>query len=429
MERVRLARIEVPDYNLGLRGKLVREEKSTSSAPLAFSSILYGLTVTDGVVDTSFSNAENGYPDFELHVDEETRIDLPWRNSTSAVIGDLVDASGSPFGASPRGVLSRLTKRLQDRGLNPTLGYEFEFWILHDESRDRPDGETDPLGRVKSAYSWARMVDAADLVEEYLARMDSVGVQIDAFHTELGPGLFEFALAPMPALQAADAAVRAKMYMRELCIERGLEASFMAKPFGEESGAGGHLHSSFARSGENVFAKNPGELSQEGRQYLAGLLHTMPEFMVLFAPYINSYKRIDPTQFVSSSPSWGMDDRGAACRLLLSSQKAARVEHRIPGADVSPYFSGLGVLAGGLYGLEAALELDEVTDAVASTSLPMDLTSATQLFRNSSLAHQLLGEVFVETVSANRTAEIAEYESWLRTNITTWERARHLEHH
>lgn len=429
MQSVPLTRVEVPDYNLGLRGKLLRGEKTSSDSALAFCSILYGLTLTDRVVDNSFSNANNGYPDHALRIWEDTRIALPWRNNTSAVIADLIGEDGNPFPASPRGALLRLTERYQALELTPVLGYEFEFWVFHDDDPERPDGVMRPLGRVSDAYNWTRMASAADLVEEFISRMDAVGIPVEAFHTELGPGLFEFALAPLPAVQAADAAVRAKLYMRELCSERGLAASFMAKPFGSESGAGGHVHSSIVRNTQNVFAEQPGVLSTEGERYLGGLLHTMSDFMVLFAPHVNSYKRIDPAQYVSSTPSWGMDDRSSACRLLLSNQKAARVEHRIAGADVSPYFSAAALLAGGIYGLENKLDLDAVTARVQADSLPTDLRSAADKFGNSELARELFEDLFVEAVTASRLDEVTEYETWLRTHITSWERSRHLERH
>jgi glutamine synthetase len=426
--RVPLTRVEIPDYNMGLRGKLLRTEKTVADALSTFCTILYGFSLRDDVTDNSFSSGSNGYPDAQLHYDETTRIVLPWRENNEAVIADLVDATGEPFGASPRGVLQKLLKRYAAHDLTPVLGYEFEFWIFHDDDRARTDGETEPLGRVTNAYSLSRIAGAADLIEEFVARMESVGIRIEAFHSELGPGLFEFTLSPEPALRAADGAARARQYMRDLCAERGLAASFMAKPFGSESGAGGHIHSSLTSNGENVFASGPGALSPIGRQYVAGLLATMPDFTALFAPYVNSYKRIDPSQYVSNRPSWGHDDRSVACRTLLGNRSAARVEHRIAGADVSPYLSAVGLLAGGIHGIENDLDLDVVTEGAAPT-LPAALCDATARLSGSPVARELLGPMFVEAICAVQRSEVRDYENWLRENITSWERTRHLEHH
>lgn len=425
--RVPMTRVEIPDYALGLRGKMLKSEKTQPNSLANISTVMYGLSLTDNVTDNAFSNATNGYPDAILRADEETRVTLPWREATDAVIADLVTKDGKPHEASPRGALQRVLDRYQKHGLTPVLGYEFEFWIFHDEDRGTLGGEAEGLGRVKNAYSLSRIAGAADLIEEFVARMQHIGVEIEAFHSELGPGLFEFTLAPQPALRAADNATRAKQYMRELCAERGLAASFMAKPFGGESGAGGHIHSSLMAGGQNIFAEAPGKLSETARQYLAGLLVTMADFTALFAPYINSYKRFDPEMYVANRPSLGNDDRNAACRTLTSTVSAARVEHRIPGADTSPYFAALGLLAGGIHGIENRLDLDETTKTGAL--LPSELAEATAIFANSPIAKELLGEPFVDAVHQLQRTEIQEYQHWIRTNITSWEHARHLQHH
>lgn len=424
---VPLTRVEVPDYSLGLRGKFMRRDAAQAGAAARFCTIVYGLSLTDAVADNSFSSSQIGYPDRPLAFDESTRVDLPWQPNMEAVIADLVEVDGSPFGASPRGTLKKVLDRYEARGLTPVLGYEFEFWVFHDTDRTRPSGTTEALGRQTNAYNMQRIAAAREVIGEFMWRMGQIGVHVEAFHSELGPGLFEFTLAPETALQAADNAVRAKQYMRELCAEHGLAASFMAKPFGMESGAGGHAHSSLMRHGENIFAEEPGKMSATGQHYLAGLIATMPDFTALFAPYINSYKRIDPSQFVADRASWALDNRGSSCRLLLGSLPAARVEHRVPGADTSPYFSALGILAGGIHGIERELALEDVTRQ--AQSLPTELTEATQVFQESAVAREMLGDMLIEGVTKMQEAEARDYAQWLRANITDWERARHLEHH
>lgn len=424
--RVALTRVEIPDYHLGLRGKLLRRQSTSPDSAATFCTITYGFSLEDEVTDTSFSSAANGYPDTTLHFDESTRIELPWRGEQDAVIADLVMPDGSPFGASPRGVLQNLLRRYERLGIEAVLGYEFEFWIFHAEDRTRASGSTDPIGRVTNAYSLTRIAEIDDLVAEFIARMASIGITIEAFHSELGPGLFEFTMAPQPALIAADAAIRARQFMRELCAERSLLASFMAKPYGGESGAGGHIHSSLVTDGNNIFATQPGVLSDTAKHYLAGQLALMPELMALFAPYINSYKRVDPDQYVSNVANWATESRAVACRVLLHSVSSARVEHRVAGADVSPYFSAIALLAGGLYGLEQHLALHE---HAPQHELPDNLRSATELFAASARVRGLLGDLFVDAVSAVHRNEVRSYEQWLRVNITEWERTRHLEHH
>ncbi len=426
-DSVAMTQLEVPDYDLGLRGKLVRSEKTRGTSSLAFCTIIYGLSLADDVTDTPLSNAANGYPDAALIPDESTRVALPWRCGTDAVIADLAGADGVPLAVSPRAVLQSLTRRYADLDLDPILGYEYEMWIFDRTpgSHGVFEGHT-PHGRAENAYSLSRCAETSSIALEFTNRMQQVDIEIEAFHSELGPGFFEFTLAPAPAVRAADNAVRARQYLRDLCHERGLHASFMAKPFADKSGAGGHVHSSLNRDGTNVFADDAHTLSTEGRNYLAGLVCAMPDLALLLNPYVNSYKRIDPEMFTAARATWGHDDRSTACRVLLADRSSARVEHRRPGADANPYIVAAALLAGGLHGLQNHLPLPDET--VEADLLPADLGSALARFERSPLVADLLGPLFCNSFAATRRAELAAYEKWLYRTITTWELSRHLEH-
>lgn len=425
MTAVKLTQLEVPDYDLGLRGKLLRSDKVDSSGSLAFCTIVHGLSLTDEVTDTVSSNRANGYPDAAVAIDESTRIELPWRDGANAVIGDLVDEHGTPIPASARGHVGRLQARFAEHGLTPMLGFEYEVWIL-DESQDGHDGQPRLVGRTENAYSLDRCHATYRLAAQFVDRMEHVGIPVEAFHSELGPGFFEFALKPKPALQAADGAARARQYFRDLCAEHGVRASFMAKPYADRSGAGGHVHSSLTRDGANAFATARGEISPVGSQYVAGLLETLGDFSLLFNPFVNSYKRLDEEMFVAETATWGMDDRGAACRVLLDTVSGARVEHRRPGADASPYLVAAGLLAGGLIGIEEQLPLPQASTAGAP--LPNSLGPAIERFETSHRSKELFGDDFVAGYAATRRNELARYEHWLRTTITDWETHRYLEH-
>jgi glutamine synthetase len=418
-----MTQLEVPDYDLGLRGKVVRASKTEPGSTLAMCTIMYGLSVTDEVTDTPFSNAGNGYPDALLRPDENTRIALPWRRGTDAVIADMVGADGQPVEMSPRNTLQRLLTGYADMNLAPVLGFEYELWLFGDTD---PAGNRRSFGGTENAYSLTRSACVDELATEFINRMDAVGITIEMFHSELGPGFFEFTLAPAPALQAADHAVRARQYLRDLCTERGLHASFMAKPFADKSGAGGHVHSSLVRDGVNVFSDGERGLSETGRHYLAGLLAGMPDTVAMLNPYVNSFKRIDPEMFTPAVAAWGHDDRSTACRVILNDVASARVEHRRPGADASPYLVASAVLAAGLYGLTERLSPCEAGETAAE--LPADLHRAVTALEDSAWAARVLGKPFCSSYAATRRAEAQRYDQWLSRTITDWEINRHLEH-
>lgn len=424
MTPTQLAQLEVPDYDLGLRGKLVRCDKLEGAHDVTFCTILYGLSLAGEVTDTAFSNQTNGYPDAPIQVDETTRIELPWRNAAPAVIGDLVDEHGRPIPASPRGQLARLQERFAAHDLTPMLGFEYEVWLL--EKRETRSGRPlRPIGPTENAYSLTRSSATYRLAAQFAERMEAIGAPIDAFHSEHGPGFFEFTLAHRPALQAADGAARARLYFRELAAEHGLQASFMAKPYGDKSGAGGHVHSSLARQGANVFATEPGRLSPEGSAYVAGLLESMGDLTLLLNPFVNSYKRLDKTMFVAEDATWGMDDRGAALRVLADTVVGARVEHRRPGADANPYLVAATILAGGLTGIEGQLSL--ASPGSAAAPLPNSMEAAIARFEASQLSTSVFGADFVQAYAETRRNELRAYEHWLRTTVTAWETNRYLE--
>jgi glutamine synthetase len=424
-------RLEVPDYDLGLRGKLEHADKAAPGKRLSFCTIVYGLSLIDEVTDTPLGSAANGYPDAFAVPDEATRVDLPWLEAAQAVIADMVHEDGSPVLESPRTVLRRLAGEYAAFDLEPVFGYEYEVYVTH-AAGSASAGQ--PLGRTVNGYSLSRISEAQPMLDAFLDRMNAIGIPVEMFHSEIGPGFFEFALAPAPALTSADRAARARQWFRETCAEFGLQATFMAKRYGKESGSGGHVHQSLNRGGVNVFSDGAGGLSESGSHYLGGLLATMADFSLLFNSFVNSFKRLDPELFVATRATWGTDNRNAACRAILNvPATAARVESRRPGADASPYLVAAGLLAGGLHGLRNRIDPGPplaVGDDLASAGgdLPSDLRSAIDTFDRSALVREYLGTELVASFLATRRAEQQVFDDWWRTSVSEWELARYPDH-
>jgi glutamine synthetase len=363
--------------------------------------------------------------------DETTRVALPWLDRTEAVIADMVHGDGTPLLESPRTVVQRLLNQYDVFELEPVFGFEYEVYVTHDA--DSPLGSR-PLGRTINGYSLSRLTESQSISDVFLQRMESIGIPVEMFHSEIGPGFFEFALGPDDALRATDNAARARQFFRETCAELGYRATFMAKLYAGESGSGGHVHQSLRRGGGNVFSDGEGGLSVEGSHYLGGLLTTMGDFSALTNPFINSYKRLDPNLFVATRATWATDNRNAACRLILNvSDKAARVESRRPGADANPYLVTASLLAGGLHGLRHAIDPGprlEVGDDLATTgaALPADLRSAISSLEESAIAREYLGDELVESFLATRRAEQKAFDEWWLGSVSEWELARYPDH-
>jgi glutamine synthetase len=430
----RTVQLEFPDLDGGLRAKLVSANKAFSPSGAAMCTILFGLTVADDVYESPVSGAANGYPDLVAMPDMTTMRALPWARSTSAVICDLYDADGARFPIAPRSVLRRVIEGFDAIGYEARVAAEWEFCVLHRDDEVMAEGrhgELRALGRTRNAYSSLRLPELRPLSEDFMARMDAVGIDIESMHTELGDGMFEIAISHTPALEAVDAAVRAKTYFKEMCGERDLVATFMSRWRPGAPTAGCHFHQSLWRDSVNSFA-GPDGLSDIGQHYLAGQLATMRELAVIFNPTINAYRRLQPGNFTPATASWGLDNRTAAIRLILGSTKAVRLEHRRCGADVNPYLAVAAMLAGGLYGIEQKLELvpAAVGDAFADpgqATLPTSLAEAIEAFEASTLARELLGAEFVDHYSLSRRVELDLWERWQADQVTEWEHHRYLE--
>ena len=353
---VDIVQMEIPDVNGALRGKFCTVDKVKPTSKSAVCTVLYQMTPVDDVWTSIHSSYDNGFPDVLGLPDIETAIILPWRTGQGAVIYDVHNLDHSPFPLASRNVLKSVAKRFEQTGYEPKFGVEFECFVMHEDNDLMARGEhrkMTGLGRLSNAYRLNQADEARELGAEFIRRMASIGITVEVFHTELGDGAVEFALSPENALRAADNAVRAKTYFKELCAERGLVATFMAKWDADQAGCGGHIHQSLWRDGKNVFKDTDSDdLSKAARSYIAGMLATMADTGVIFRPFPNSYRRFDHESWSPENASWGYDNRSAALRAITYPSDAAyRVEHRVPGADVNLYLSIAAMLAGGLYGV------------------------------------------------------------------------------
>jgi len=437
LDTARVVQLEVPDLDGALRAKLVSAAKAASPLGAAMCTIMFGLTQADDVYESPASSAANGYPDLVMRPDPATLRPLPWCAATDAVLCDLFGPGGAPFPLAPRTVLRAVTDRCAELGFEARFAAEWELCVVHagDEPGNRREsghGEPVPLGRTMNAYSSLRLRELRPLAQAFFERMEAVGIGVESVHTELGHGMVEFAIAHAPALEAADHAARAKAYLKELCGERGLVATFMPKWRTGAPTSGCHFHQSLWRDGANVFAAPDGTLSPLARHYLAGQLDTLADFSVLFNPSVNAFRRLQPGTWTPATASWGVDNRTAAIRAITGAPKAVRLEHRRPGADVNPYLAIAAMLAGGLHGIACQLEppAPATGDAYADDRfrrLPATLAGAIAALRDSPVAPGLLGPEFVAHYLLSREVELRLWHEWEAEQVTDWEHRRYFE--
>jgi glutamine synthetase len=222
--------------------------------------------------------------------------------------------------------------------------------------------------------------------------------------------------------------VALKRAIRGTARAAGMDATFMPKPYGDKVGSGLHLHLSLQdEAGRNLFDSEPGAPNARMRHAMAGMLRHMGDCQLIFAPHLNSYRRMVPGSFVPVEAHWAFDNRGSALRLPEISGPGARVEHRVAGSDANPYLVTAAILAAALAGIDQAAEppppLDGQIVPGRGDPLPLSWAAAERRFSRSDFVARWLGEQFRHVYGAQKRQEREhmlrlvtdrEYEVYLR---------------
>lgn len=442
---VRYMQVQFADLLGSLRTKICPLAKGLAPEGDGLNTALFSCNHGDGepvgvpVFEAPVAGFGNGFPNYIAIADPATVVRLPWQPDTAAVITNATRTDGAACPLDARGQLAAIERQATVLGFETRFALEYELCIfdaddeLHEQGRQ---ALLKPWGRSLLNYDLLRTPGFESLARELIDRLTGIGIGVAAVHTEYGRGMIEYALAPLPALAAADAAVRSKLYLKQLCEERGLVATFMARcrPVGRESASGAHHHQSLRRDGRNVFHE-PGSalLSETGRHYAGGLLQTMRDLHVLFRPTVNSYRRMDRLAWSPEDVSWGMENRCTALRgITIPAETSARVEHRVPGADVNPYLTIAAMLAGGLHGIRNRIDPgppcrgDPLVEG-SFVRLPRTLPDSTAAFRQSAFARAAFGDEFVEHYAMSRDAEWQAWLGWLDSHVTEFEYRRYFD--
>ena len=432
---IRFVQIEVAELDGALRGKLVPLAKALE-AEIGFCTTLLTSTTADDVYEAPFASFEHGFRDFFAAPQIETIRCLPWRPDTAAVICDMYDAGGTMTPESPRTALHKAVDRAADMGFEARAAIEFAAVVF---DVDEEDGCLPSVDRsTAQEHGGFRPIDTSALrgiVEEFARRMSAIDAPLESAQAISEPGAMQFALEPSPALEAGDRAMRAKAYLKELCTDNGLIASFMARPDMAGPGHGGHVRLSLWRDGKCAFEADGG-IADIARHYVTGQRAHLPDLVAFCMPNINSYRRAD-WSWMTGEP-WGdhggAGDQSAVTRLAVVRRELGGVivENRLPGADTNAYLTIAGMLAAGLDGIAAGLREPPNADADGSVGqcvkrLPTTLEQATERLDRSAFLRSAFGDRFVDHYVFSRRIEHDYWEKWLTERVTDWELRRYLE--
>jgi len=377
------------------------------------------------------SSWESGYGDMVMTPDFGTLRLLPWLPGTALVMADLSWVQGGPVLPAPRTILNTQLDRLADRGLEAFIGTELEFMVFDATYRDA--WAAGYRGLTKSTdYNVDYAIHASTRMEPLLRDirlgMDGAGMYCEGVKGECNFGQQEIAFRYDSALVTCDNHTIYKNGAKEIADQHGKALTFMAK-FDEREGNSCHIHISLrGTDGSAVFADPDAPLGMSAmfRSFIAGQLATMRELTLFYAPNINSYKRFVEGSFAPTAIAWGLDNRTCALR-VVGQGHSMRMECRAPGGDVNQYLAVAALIAGGLYGIDNALELPEACAGNAYISgaerLPTTLAEAAELFERSTVAREAFGDGVVEHYLNNARIELAAFNS----AVTDWERVRGFE--
>ncbi len=434
----RKIKVAVSDIDGVLRGKFLHIDKfrSIANSTFGFCSVILGWDSWDQLYDNSqYTGWHTGYPDAAVAVDLSTYRQIPWHDNIPFFLGDFVDSKGAGLEVCPRQALKRVIAKAAAMGFSSKVGCEFEWFNFQESGASMAQKgfvNPTPLTPGMFGYSLLRMSQNHDFFTAIMEHMDRFRVPIEGLHPETGPGVYEAAILYSDALEAADRAILFKSGVKEIASQFGILASFMAKWNMALPGCSGHIHQSLWDSkGNPVFfsGNDPHSMSPLFKNYVAGVLHCLPDILALCAPTVNSYKRLVEGFWAPTRATWGIDNRTCALRVIPASAAATRLEFRVPGADMNPYLAVAATLAAGLYGIENELPLLDAPvsgngyENKTSAAFPKNLHEAATRFKESKIAHALFPEAFVQHFAESRLWE------WRQSQqaVTDWELKRYFE--
>ncbi|MCW2790258.1 MAG: L-glutamine synthetase [Aeromicrobium sp.] len=376
----------------------------------------------------AMSSWDTGYGDMEFALDYDTIRVLDHLPKTVMIQCDLVWLDHAPVVQSPRTILKAQVAKAAEAGYVALAGTELEF-IVFDTTYEQAwrDGYRDltPANQYNVDYSIVGTTRVEPLLRDIRNTMYAAGMNVEGAKGECNFGQHEIGFLFDDVVATADNHAVYKTAAKEIASQHGQAITFMAK-FNEREGSSCHIHLSLRGADGRLVFWEDGTRSAVYDQFIAGVLATMRDFTLLYAPNINSYKRFADASFAPTTVAWGLDNRTCAVR-LVGHDSSARLENRVPGGDTNPYLALAAMLGGGLYGIENGLELGPEQTGNAYTSdkpkVPTTLREAREVFAGSEIARAVLGEEVVAHYTNMADVELKAFDA----AVTDWELRRGFE--
>jgi glutamine synthetase len=394
-----------------------------------------GFDAQAGVAPGTGYLEELGFPDSRIRPDLSTYRVLPWSDKTARLLCEPSYTDGRPAMAAPRAVARQLLSDLEGMGYRLFSGFEYEFYLVNRESRQPPFPGIKIFATLRNNFDeW--------FVYQILRGMNTVGVDIITSNAEYGPGQMEINFAPALDIEAADNAFTFKNGVKEIAQRNGYMASFMTKPYADQSANGCHFHHSLldVKTGRNAFASRDGWLTDVCRWWLGGQIAHATALCAFAAPTINCGKRYKLYSFAPTNATWGIENRTTGFRMKNLDGQSAHIENRLPCGGSNPYLVMASVLAAGLDGLKNKIEPPVETQGIAYgltdvIDLPTRLEQSLDALEVDTTLRAALGEEFIKLFIAVKRHELGKAKAAIpdydlpdfNNTVHEWERNEYFE--
>lgn len=376
-----------------------------------------------------------GFPDSSIFPDPATYQVLPWADKTARVLCEPYFLDGRPAAAAPRLVAGKLLSDLAALGYTVLSGFEYEFYIVNAKTHDAPFPGIQIFSTLRNNFDPA-------FVNQILRDMSAVGVDIITSNAEYGPGQMEINFAPARDIRASDDAFTFKNGVKEIAQQRGMMASFMTKPWSDQSANGCHYHLSLWRGNRNAFldTHSADGLSDVAKQFIAGIIAHTPALTAFASPTVNCAKRYKLWSFAPANASWGFENRSVAVRVKATGDDRTHIENRLGGGASNPYLLMAATLAAGMDGIKQKMSPPPAVEGVAYgmeglQDLPSRLDDALTALSGDTTLQEALGAEFIQLFTAVKRHEIAQARAAMsdydtdafKNRVDEWERNEYFE--
>lgn len=422
----------VPDMNGVIRGKVWPAQKfiaSIANGSLRMPSSIFSVTVTGEYADGESDGETYSDPDVSLQPDPETLCVAPgFKTPTAFVFADACHKTGEPFETAPRYVLKKVLGLFDELGWEIVVAPELEFYLTKintdpDLPLEPPAGRSGRSETAPQPYGLEAVTEYEDIIEDIYEYAEAASLHLDTMIHEAGTAQLEINFNHGEPVHLCDQVIVFKRIVRQVALKHGVYATFMAKPMEHQPGSAMHLHISAndKKTGKNLFGRAPGGLTSEFNHFVGGLQSLLPEVAPLFAPNVNSFRRMRPSHSAPINLQWGYDNRSCGLRVPITDAPSTRIENRVPGADANPYLAVAASLVCGYVGVRDQIEPTPMVEGNAyrhARTLPRNLDDALDRLANCKPVTELLGEKFARAFLLIKADELNAYQGV----ISSWER-------